>query len=235
MEKFEILEANNIHVVKPNVNFVDKVDGDAICRKLDRSARTCYLSEPKDDPYSALKRCIKSGHTSILEHVQLTYEVISDRGIMWEITRHRHTAYSIESTRYCNYGKKGYYVLCPVMLQNKDAERREWEKSIVSSIKGYEDLLNWGITPETARSTLPAAIKTKMRISMNVRELGTMLALRAAKPSHPDFKMIAIPMLLQLRKRIPFIFDSIEYDEEFYKTHLSEECVEDICTFCPEE
>ena len=48
-----------------------------------------------------LKRAIKAGHYSVLEHITLTYEVTNlSRACLQELARHRHISLSVESTRH---------------------------------------------------------------------------------------------------------------------------------------
>ena len=74
---------------------------------IELAGRNCYKSEDKITPDSAhdfIRRAIKAGHLSLLEHASATVRIICDRGISHEIVRHRiGVAYSQESTRYCRY------------------------------------------------------------------------------------------------------------------------------------
>ena len=81
------------------------MDGDAILRKIESCGRTCYKSEDKiteESAYKFVTGIIRSGHHSVIEHVNITVRFVCDRGISHEIVRHRHGSYCQESTRYCN-------------------------------------------------------------------------------------------------------------------------------------
>ena len=97
-------------VIKPGFVIEDpiEIDGDRVLQFIEKAGRTCYKSEDKITPDSAkafVKKIIKSGHTSVIEHAKVSVRIICDRGITHEIVRHRIGSYSQESTRYCNYGK----------------------------------------------------------------------------------------------------------------------------------
>lgn len=82
------------------------MDGEAILRKIELCGRTCYKSEDRITEDSAKKfvaGIIRSGHHSVIEHVNITVRFVCDRGISHEIVRHRLASYSQESTRYCRY------------------------------------------------------------------------------------------------------------------------------------
>ena len=62
-------------------------------------------------------------HTSTFEHKVFSIEILTDRAIANEIIRHRHTAFTQESTRYVNMGKRGADFVLPHGLNDsqKDA------------------------------------------------------------------------------------------------------------------
>ena len=55
---------------------------------------------------------LEHGDWSFIEHVSLSADLVVDRGITHEIVRHRIAAYTQESTRFVNYGKKGGEIKC---------------------------------------------------------------------------------------------------------------------------
>ena len=94
-------------IINPSIQLEDEIDGQAILKKLERIGRTCYKSEnniTEDSAERFIQNIIKSGHESVLEHVNISVRVICDRGVSHEIVRHRIASYSQESTRYCVAG-----------------------------------------------------------------------------------------------------------------------------------
>lgn len=47
---------------------------------IEKAGRTCYQSEPKDDPENFVRMILKRGHDSVLEHVTLSFRIVCDRG-----------------------------------------------------------------------------------------------------------------------------------------------------------
>ena len=87
---------------------------------IEKAGRICYISESKITPTSAeafTKRIRKSGHHSVIEHGIMTVKFICDRGVLVELTRHRLSSFSVESSRYCNYNK-GLTFVIPPWLKN---------------------------------------------------------------------------------------------------------------------
>lgn len=68
-------------------------------------------------------------------------------------------------------------------------------------------------TPQEARSVLPNSLKTEVVMTANLREWRHFLSLRACgstgKP-HPQMLEVAVPLLKELRERVPVVFDDLE-------------------------
>ena len=93
-------------IINPEVYILDPPD---VVREnlfiIEKAIRTCYQSEPcgLDAQRKLFEKVIINGHESVLEHRVVTFEITTCRGITHEIVRHRNSAYSQESTRWCNY------------------------------------------------------------------------------------------------------------------------------------
>lgn len=87
-------------LVKPSYCVLTMIDRfDEILERIESAGRICYKSEEKITPGSAekfIKRIIKSGHHSVIEHENISVRFICDRGVTHEIVRHRLCAYSQE-------------------------------------------------------------------------------------------------------------------------------------------
>lgn len=70
-------------------------------------------------------------------------------------------------------------------------------------------MIELGATPQIARSVLPNSTKTAITITGNYREWRHFFKLRCDKAAHPQIREVAIPLLEDLKKRIPVIFDDI--------------------------
>lgn len=190
---------------------------------LETAGRTCYASEPQGDPEGFIRRIIQRGHESVLEHCSATMKLVVSRAIQNEIVRHRAgTAYSVQSTRYCNYGKDRFNqtieVVTPDYLPRNvaDVYRREMESAAVayrrcikSAVETYAELIAAGIAPETARDVLPLALATPMTVTMNMREWRYFLKLRLDKAAHPQMREICGMILAILQVWYPVLFEDI--------------------------
>lgn len=208
-------------IIEPVVE-IEKVDYNKMMKNLERASRTCYRSEDKitEESYKTLlKNCINRGHESILEHEKITIRMTCDIGVYKDLTRHRHASFSIESTRYCNYGKDKFdnqiKFIEPVNIEKNTKLYEEWQKTCEEIEKHYIKMVNLGATPDQMRMILPHSTAAEVTMTANIREWKHVLSLRCTKHAHPAVEQVMIPLLLHLKKNMPEIFESIEYDEEF--------------------
>lgn len=95
-------------LIKPKVEILDELDGQAILERIEQVARTCYKSEDKITKESAqklVKHLIESKHEAMLEFFDITVKFTCSRSIAQEITRHRMSSFAMESQRFCGYNK----------------------------------------------------------------------------------------------------------------------------------
>ena len=190
-----------------------ETDPDLILKNLEKYGRTAYKSEDKITPDSAKKfiaGIIKSGHESVIEHESLTVRFICDRGVTHEIVRHRIASYTQESTRFCNYSKKGVTFIKPCFWDEHSVEYMYWMDTMICAEDNYNKLIDMGATPQQARSVLPNSLKTEIVCTYNLREWRHFMKLRTAKSAHPQMRELTIPLLKELKSKIPIIFDDIE-------------------------
>lgn len=212
-----------MQIVAPYIQ-VEKVDGKKIMRNIERACRTCYRSEGKitEESYKTLlKNCITRGHESVLEHEKVTVRMYCDLGVYKDITRHRIASFSIESTRYCNYGKDKFdnelKVIKPCNIEEGTKLYENWKNACEAIEKNYMEMSNEGALPDQLRMILPHSIGAEVTMTANIREWKHILALRASKHTHPSIRQLLIPLLLHFKTIMPEIFDVVEYDTEFPK------------------
>jgi thymidylate synthase (FAD) len=202
-----------MEILNAGYEIVDKLDYDAILKKIERCGRVSYKSEDRITPDSAekfIRNILKSGHESVIEHHSITIKFVCDRGVSHELVRHRIASFTQESTRYVNYTKKGFAVIKPPAAFFKDdADYEYWKASNRECEKTYVSLIESGHTPEQARLFLPTSLKTEIVVTANLREWRHILRLRTAKDAHPQMREIMIPLLAELNQRLPVFFEDI--------------------------
>jgi len=186
-----------------------EVNGQRLIEQIEEVARTCYKSEDLIGPGTAAKMVMRlrdSGHGAMLEFGDLTFLLITDRGVTHEIVRHRMASYAQESTRYCNYGKLGVRFIYPVDFELDTQDL--WMLDMIE--KHYNSCLDRGRTPQQARYFLPNGLKTEINVKMNFRELLHFFDLRCDKAAHPQMRELAVKMLAICKETVPIVFDEVD-------------------------
>lgn len=185
-------------------------DAEAIMRRLERAARTCYKSEDKIGPGTAdklIRAILKRGHESVIEHESITVRFICDRGVTHELVRHRLCAFSQESTRYCNYGKVGEVTFIkPLFWNNVFSLFSTWRNAMQHAEDAYLNLLTIGASPQEARSVLPNSLKTEIVTTANLREWRHIFHMRCSSAAHPQMRQLMVPLQKELAGLLPIIF-----------------------------
>ena len=187
-------------IIEPSVALVDNFNYADICNKIELCGRVCYQSEPLGDPENFIRRLIKRGHESVLEHVALTFHIICDRAIQNELVRHRLASFSVESTRFVKYDELTF-----INQGFGDDSRRygKWKTACDHSEKFYLKLLSIDVKPEDARAVLPLCTKSELFMTANIREWRHILKLRTSKYAHPQMRLVAGKILDIFRNRYP--------------------------------
>ena len=185
-------------------------------KRIERAARVCYKSEDKitDTSYAdMIRRLIKSGHESVLEHGIMSVKSITDRGVSHEIVRHRIASYSQESTRFCSYDKDkfGHEITVIDLEQHlkNPLSLSVWTKAMRNAEMAYFEMLALGESPQIARSVLPNSLKTEIVKTYNLREWRLFFKQRTAPQAHPQMRELTIPLLQDFKDLIPVVFDDI--------------------------
>lgn len=227
-----------MNIMKPGFEILTLISEGGIdeLKHIERIGRVCYKSEGNitDDGESAkkfVKMLIGRGHEAMIEHSSLSVKFTVDRGVSHELVRHRIASFAQESTRYVNYSLDKFGNEINVIDINggikldgkmKDMDEndyaysmivREWESAMRDAEKHYMKLMELGATPQIARSVLPNSTKTEITITANYREWRNFFKLRVPATAHPQMREVTIPLLKELKNRLPIIFDDIEVVE----------------------
>ena len=211
-------------IIEPSYKILTEISEGGIkeLQHIEKIGRVCYKSEDKitEDGESAknfVKMLIGRGHEAMIEHSSLSVKFIVDRGVSHELVRHRIASFAQESTRYCNYSKdkfdNGITFIRPLFFEEGTQNYNEWVYAMGIAEQSYLQMLKDGATPQEARSVLPNSTKTEITITANYREWRAFFNLRTAKAAHPSMREVTIPLLKELKTKLPIIFDDIEVEE----------------------
>ena len=206
-------------IINPSIEILDAPDYGKMLKKIERIGRMCYKSEDKigeNTAESFIRGIIKRGHESVIEHESISVKVICDRGVTHEIVRHRIASYSQESTRYCNYSGEKFgkeiTVIEPCFLVPGTEGYAYWKHGCEQAEAAYFDMLNWGCSPQEARSVLPNSLKTEIVMTMNLREWRHFIRLRGSRAAHPQIRQIADMIRAVFVYNYPVFFEDLEGD-----------------------
>lgn len=211
-----------MQIVTPSVEFI--TDLSTLDPKVIVDAgRTCYKANKPDytpeEVDKFIRKLIKAGHESPLEHLSFTVKFITDRGISHELVRHRLAAFTQESTRYVNYAKDKFgseiSVVFPdyanYMISTRALETIK--KSFEQAEENYMALIEEGVPPQFARSVLPTNLKTELVMTCNIREWRHILKLRCSPAAHPDIRYLCDKIYEELKKYHPYFVSDMDFDK----------------------
>lgn len=205
-------------IVQPQVMPLTPIDGMAIIQHIERCARTCYkstnrITEDGESAKKILRVLLDKNHGAMLEHYSITMNYVSNIAAYKDLTRHRHTAYAIESTRYCSYDKDKFgneiKFLEPVEIPRGTPEYLAWYEAMVHLEALYMRMARMGAKPDQLSLLLPQSTAAEFNITANLREWRHIFELRAMGHSRPCIKQIMQPTLSLFARQIPVIFDDL--------------------------
>ena len=203
-------------IIKPSFEILDCPDGNSILKKIEKIGRICYKSEDRITETSAtpfIKTLLSLQHESVLEHQNITVIITCDRGVSHELVRHRIASYTQASTRYCNYSNDKFgneiTVIKPLFWEETDPSYSLWKSANEYLERVYMEMLQNKCKPEEARSILPNSLATEIVITTNLRQWRHILKLRTSNKAHSQMREVMIPLLNELKKLVPVIFNLI--------------------------
>lgn len=153
-------------------------------------------------PEEKLSQWIKAaiGFPSVLEHVIFTF-MIEDvsRVLSHQLVRHRIASYTQESQRYSV--AEGGYILPDSVIRAGFEDRF---KNIVRDARDlYEEMIDAGVPYEDARFILPQAVKTRLLMTLNLRELIHISCLRGSTAAQWEIRELVNAMVREASKVVP--------------------------------
>ena len=177
-----------------------KLIGTPNCEVCVTAAGMCYNAK---NPYKALMNAMQNGHESVAEHDTFSFliEGIS-RVTLAQLTRHRLASFSVQSQRYC--GADLELVMPETIIQAgalKEVQKLAEHVNIV-----YDHLLSKGVPLEDARYFTLQAGKTRLVMTMNIRELRHFFSLRCCNRAQWEIRELANEMLKLCKAEAPDLF-----------------------------
>ena len=143
--------------------------------------------------------CWRAGHTSVLEHVTITFHINGiSRACSHQLVRHRLASFVQESQRYTKIDTNREWYVVPPKITASDDRYDFFVEHMERCGDAYQSALDAGIKPEDARYLLPEATKTSVVVTMNLREFESFYKLRSDKAAQWEIRELAGLMLRSL-------------------------------------
>ncbi len=205
-----------------------KSNSDSLCSWYTEAYPCANLNCEHHSSQKFVKMLRDKGHHAMIEFGDITVKFITNRGVLAELTRHRHCSFAVESTRYVKYDGEMEFikpVWCSQELLGKYANLGEiddrstawnipeniWMVAMRCAEADYRNLLQAGWKAQQAREVLPNSLKTEIIMKCNFREMRHILELRCSPKSHPQMVALMLPLLAALKKKIPVVFDDLKF------------------------
>lgn len=173
-----------------------------------------------------IKRIIKMGHKSIIEHDYLVFALNDVTPIVEQtLIGYRLTSFTVKSRREVDFRTAGFYT---PEFRNKSGElhekneelKEEYNKHMKMLFNTYGDIVDKGVNVEDARFLLPYSYHSNFIMGVNGRELERMIiALRNGKLSNiPDLKEVGDALYDLVKSHVPYLIPNLKKQETSLKT-----------------
>lgn len=178
-----------------------KLIGTPNCEACITAAGMCYNAK---NPYKALMNAMQNGHESVAEHATFSFliEGIS-RVTLAQLTRHRLASFSVQSQRYCGADLD---LVIPESIKRNDMLLGEAQALADEVERFYHGAISLGVPPEDARYFTLQAGKTRLVMTMNIRELRHFFALRTCSRAQWEIRQMATEMMRMCKDAAPELF-----------------------------
>lgn len=173
-----------------------------------------------------IKRIIKMGHKSIIEHDYLVFALCDVTPIIEQtIIGYRLTSFTIKSRREVDFRKAGFYT--PEFrneageIHEKNEElKKEYNEHMKMLFNTYGEIVDRDVKVEDARFILPYSYHSNIIMGLNGRELEKMIiALRTGHLSKiPDLKELGDKLYEIVKEKVPYLVPNIKKQEVNYNT-----------------
>jgi thymidylate synthase (FAD) len=176
---------------------------------IEQAGRTCYQSferMEKDSQADFIRRLLKVGHESPLEHAYATFRVRNcSRAMTHQLVRHRLMAVSQQSQRYVDEEQFAY-----VIPESVPAELvADFHQDMRTIQEMYRKWRDRGLRKEDARFVLPNACVSEIVVSADLREWRHIFQLRLSPKAQWEIRKACELMLAILKEHAPTCFEDI--------------------------
>ena len=199
--------------VQPSVSIISHTEKPL--ETIYKAARQCYSAGSVADTDLAsrekmsdlIRKCIRSGHTSVLEHVSFTFAISGvSRALSHQLVRHRIASYSQQSQRYVKFDNIEY--ICPPSLRDETSGARAiFLYSLGRASDAYQAMIAAGVPAEDARFIIPQACATNIVMTMNCRALLHFIEERSCSKAQWEIHRLVMKIMNCMVEELPEVFN----------------------------
>ena len=184
--------------------------------------------DKRENPEGLIKYLIKNKHWSPFEHSYITFEIETSKAIAIQLLRHRSFTFQEFSQRYQDVNlisDKGIFE--PVELRWQATSNRQSSTDPINSsiLNGkvamvlaaceqlYNNLIESGVSRETARFILPMATKTTLHMTGSIRSWIHFLQIRDDAHAQKEIQLIAKAIKAVFLDELPLISNALDLDK----------------------
>ncbi len=163
-----------------------------------------------------IRRLIRWGHDSVLEHASATFIIESiSRACLAQLTRHRLASFTVESQRYVNM-QDADFIIPPSIKNHEDTEAAvKWIKDLDDLVEKYIKMVGYYDIPfEDARYFLPECTATRLIMTANFREWRHIIKLRTSKGAQWEISDLMNEILDILLALAPSVFEDLVAEDK---------------------
>jgi len=181
--------------------------------------------DKRENPEGLIKYLIKNKHWSPFEHSYITFEIETSKAIAIQLLRHRSFTFQEFSQRYQDVNlisDKGIFE--PVELRWQATSNRQSSTDPINSsiLNGkvamvlaaceqlYNNLIESGVSRETARFILPMATKTTLHMTGSIRSWIHFLQIRDDAHAQKEIQLIAKAIKAVFLDELPLISNALD-------------------------
>jgi thymidylate synthase (FAD) len=170
-----------------------------------KSMKSMTLNEARE----IIKRVLRYGHESVIEHACFTFFVEDiSRSMTHQLVRHRIASYTQQSMRYVDLSKSKKYFIKPEAISKNKELTKLFDVAVGKCKETYDLFRKMGVDREDARFVLPIATQTKIAITMNARELRHFFAMRCCLRAQWEIRELANRILKICKATAPSLFEN---------------------------
>jgi thymidylate synthase (FAD) len=157
-----------------------------------------------------IQRWVASGHESMIEMADATFEITCSRVVSHELVRHRIASYQQESQRYVKYDEEEPDDLFFIPPELTKTEALILKHAYEDALTAYKKLKTLGVKSQLARYVLPNGTRTRIIMKANLREWRHFCRLRCHPSAQPEMQVIANQIMTELNSLYPEVFTDVQ-------------------------